>query len=101
MLRAPEKHWACPNCRYQHVTREARPHTPMHPCAGLAGFLSPLLPAGSTSRVYAVEREDYVGTDDVRRDENGRPVMAVITQHADGSNDTHVYAPTAHAVMST
>jgi hypothetical protein len=40
-------------------------------------------------RQVLVEREDYIGTSNAGR------VMAVRTEHADGSNDCTVYAPTA------
>jgi hypothetical protein len=42
-----------------------------------------------------VEREDYIGTQEVPVDANGRPVMSVITERPDGSNDTIAFAPTA------
>jgi len=55
----------------------------------------PLIEAGTKVKVTAVEREDYVGNEQVQLDPTGRPVMAVITEREDGSNDVSVYAPTA------
>jgi len=52
---------------------------------------------GIKARVTAVEREDYVGDETVQTGAGGRPVMAVITEYEDGSNDTTVYAPLAEA----
>jgi len=94
VLLDPTRHWECPNCPATDETHEARPHTRYHRCAGLAGLLAPMVPAGERANVRAVEREDYIGTDQVPLT-NGRPVMAVVTERADGSNDTAVFAPTA------
>lgn len=91
----PSKRWECPSCGLQHVTREPRPHTPMHPCPGLRGLLAPFVEVvgelkKNSVRHVAVEREDYIG------DEQGvGRVMAVRTERADGSNDCHVFAPAA------
>lgn len=99
----PTKFWQCPSCGLQHVTKEPRPHTPMHTCTSLKGMVAPFaeVPKGQTllkhSLVHRVDyREDYVGDEvGVATDEDGRPVMAIRTEKADGSNDTHVFAPTA------
>jgi hypothetical protein len=53
------------------------------------------VPAGTRCKVEAVEREDYVGGEDVQYDDDGRPIMAVVTTRDEG-NDVAVYAPTAH-----
>ena len=75
----------------------------MHPCARMAGLQVPLVQvthnrgirAGDVRHV-AVERQDWIGQDvGVRRDSDGRAVMAVVTERADGSNDCHVFAPIA------
>lgn len=50
----------------------------------------------SRCRVRAVEWGDYVGTASVRRDGIGRPVSAVLTERADGSNDALVFPSTVH-----
>jgi cephalosporin hydroxylase len=90
----PERHWACPNCPTTAVTRESRPHSQMHHCAGLAGLWAPMVSAGQRCKVEAEERADYVGDELVRTDMNGRPVMAVRTTRDDGE-DLAVYAPCA------
>lgn len=69
----------------------------MHPCPGLAGLTAPMVLKGSGARVFAVERADYVGKERVQLDGNGRPVMSVITERPDGSNDCIALAPTASA----
>lgn len=100
ILRAPEHHWACPNCSLTSISHEPRAHVQMHPCAGLAGLTAPMVPAAERgTRVIAVERQDYLGADQgrVRLDGNGRPVMSVVTERADGSTDAVVFAPTATA----
>lgn len=91
---APEHRWACPNCTQTDVTREPRPHTRFHTCAGLRGLTAPFLPAGTRARVEARDRDDYVGGDMVTTDGDGRPVMAVVTTRDDGE-DVAVMAPCA------
>lgn len=90
----PGQHWECPNCDVTAVTREARPHSQMHHCAGLAGLWAPMVPAGQRCKVAAAERQDYINGDIVRTDGEGRPVMAVRTTRDDGE-DLAVYAPCA------
>jgi hypothetical protein len=96
-LLQPERRWVCPNCTHTDVTREAEPHTRFHACRGLKGLTAPMVPAGSDCKVEAVEREDYVGSEQVQTDGDGRPVMAIVTTRADGSNDCAVLAPVATA----
>lgn len=72
---------------------DALPH---HRCTGMAGLMVPLVRQGHRANLLAIEREDYVGREDVLLDSNGRPIMAVEVQHPDGSTDRSVYAPTAH-----
>lgn len=69
--------------------------TEFHHCAGLASMWAPMVPAGTRCKSVAVEREDYVGDQDVRYDDDGRPIMAVSVVRDDGE-DRAVYAPTAH-----
>lgn len=98
----PTRRWGCPSCGGLHVTHEARPHVPMHPCPALRGLTAPYVEITGTeldphaARHRIVERDDYVGNEDVQTDNTGRPVMALATDRADGSNDQTVYAPTAH-----
>lgn len=100
ILEAPEHRWECPSCGQQDVTREARPHTRMHTCRKL-GIIAPMVEVhGTELRKHSVrhvvnEREDYVAGELVRRDAEGRPIMSIYTEREDGSNDCHVFAPTA------
>lgn len=102
LLTPPEKRWACPACTTTAVTRESRPHTEMHQCAGLGGLTAPMVEVHGTelpryaARHVLLDREDYVGPDIVRMHE-GRAVMALVTEHDDGHTDCTVYAPTAVA----
>jgi hypothetical protein len=68
----------------------------MHSCPGLNGLTMPMILEGSGSRTRVVEREDYIGNEDVALVDK-RPVMSVITDHPDGRNDLVVFAPTATA----
>ena len=92
---AVEQRWECPACGLADVTVEPRPHSRFHRCHALAGLAAPMVPAGTRAKVEAVERGDYVGTDDVQYDGNGRPIQAVVTTRDDGQDCT-VYAPCAH-----
>ena len=91
-----EHRWECPNCDATHVTHGSRPHTPFHSCRGLKGLTVPFVAAGTAAKVVPVERGDYVGSEDVQTDGEGRPVMSVVTTRDDGQDCT-VYAPTAVA----
>lgn len=91
----PLTHWHCPFCTATSVTREAQPHTRMHSCMALGGLTAPMLREGEDSRLVVNEREDYVGGEDVTVID-GRPVMSITTEHADGATDVAVYAPSAH-----
>ena len=94
LLRA-ETRWECPNCPAQHVTTEASPHIPFHPCPGLGGLLAPYVQAGTRCKVDAVEREDYAGGEaGLRADASGRVISAVVTTR-DGGQDCAVFPATA------
>lgn len=88
--------YECPRCTVTARIPAADPRTPMHNCAGLALMSVPLVPAGEHADVRLVEREDYVGSDDVQLDANGRPWMRAEVERPDGRTDVWVYAPTAH-----
>lgn len=91
----PPRQWVCPNCLEGDTTPWDTPNR-FHNCRALAGITAPMVPAGSGSRVRVVEREDYVGNSDVQYDGNGRPIMSIITDRPDGSNDCIALADTAH-----
>lgn len=88
------RYWVCPNCTVEDVTFETIPGIRMHSCPGLHGLTAPLVLKGTKAKVEAKEREDYIGSDDVRLHE-GRPVMSVVTTRDDGQ-DVAVFAPTAN-----
>lgn len=92
----PTRLWECPNCVTRARTTEPKPHTPFHQCPGLRGLSAPMVPAGTRAKVETVEREDYVGMDDVQVDGEGRPVMAIVTTRDEGQ-DRAVLAPCATA----
>lgn len=94
LLTLPPVRWVCPNCPVEAVTPGSTPNR-YHECPGLAGITAPMVPAGSGSRVRSVIREDYVGREIVQYDWYGRPIMSVVTERPDGSNDVAVLAPTA------
>ncbi len=87
----PEQRWVCPNCPQSAVTREAKPHTRFHACAGLHGLTAPLVREGELCEIRLKVREDYIGDETVTM-ADGKPVMAVETVREDG-NDITAYAP--------
>ena len=94
-LLTSEQRWTCPNCTLEQVTHEPRPHTRFHTCKGLRGLTAPMVPAGTRCKVELVERQDYIGTEQVRLDpERGRPVQSIVTTR-DTGQDAVVFAPTA------
>jgi hypothetical protein len=86
--------WYCPNCGLRDQTREPRPHSRFHVCPRLRGLTAPMLPVGVAAKVEARDREDYAGREVLTKDENGRPVMSVVTTRDDGT-DAIVFAPLA------
>lgn len=96
LLEPPVSRWECPNCDLTETSRTAARYVAYHSCPGLAGLNAPMVPAGTRAKITAREREDYVGSEDVQYDGNGRPIMQIVTERADGSNDVVVLAPTAH-----
>lgn len=88
-----QQRWVCPNCTAAAVTR-GQPNR-FHNCPGLRGLLAPMVREGVRCAVVAEERQDYIGREDVRLDNEGRPVMAVRTVRDDG-DDLAVFAPTAY-----
>jgi hypothetical protein len=91
-----ERRWVCPNCTFTDVTHEPEVHSRFHNCRGLKGLSAPMIPEGTTAKVEAREREDYVGDQQVQTDGEGRPVMSIVTTRADGQ-DTAVLAPVGTA----
>lgn len=89
-----QKRWECAN-QCGSTARTGDGKTPMHPCKNMAGLMTPLVPEGIAAKVEAVERQDFIGREQVQTDANGRPVMAVVTTRDDGQDCT-VFAPTAH-----
>lgn len=69
---------------------------PMHTCPGLGGMAVPYAPAGESSKVELLERQDYVRGDDVQRDDEGRVWMSAVVT-TDSREHVAVYAPCAHA----
>lgn len=93
ILQPPFKYWHCHNC--QEAARTVDDKIPYHYCGKLAlGLQIPLVPKGVASKIEVVERQDYIGGEVVQFDENGRPVMSVVTTRDEGQ-DCAVYPATA------
>ena len=94
ILLASEHHWVCPNCTFTDITHEAGVHTRFHSCAGLKGLTSPMVEEGISCKIESIEREDYIGLDEVQYDGDGWAISAVVTTRDEG-NDCAVLAPCA------
>ena len=57
-----------------------------HTCAGLHMLTAPLIRAGTSCKVEAELREDYLGTEIQATGDDGRPYMAVRTTRSDGDD---------------
>lgn len=91
-LLSAEQCWECNVCDFTDVTREAQPHSHLHPCAGMGGLMTPMVPAGTKAKVLKVIREDYMGGDVVQYDDERHPVSHVVVERDDG-NDVAALAP--------
>lgn len=90
----PMRRWECARaCGAMETRTDAE--TPFHNCPAMQGLTAPLVVAGARCKVEAVVREDYVGSEQVTYDGDGRPIMAVVTTRDDG-NDVAVMAPCAN-----
>lgn len=96
ILDAPVRRWHCPQCGHSDATREPKPHSRFHTCPRLGFMSAPMLPAGTKGKLEIVERQDYIGREDVQLSEDRRPIQSVVTTRDDGQDCT-VYAPTARA----
>ena len=89
------RRWYCPECKRTDVTNDDGKGARMHTCPRLHGLTVPMVREGIVAHIYTREREDYVGNERVQLDDRRRPVMSIITERPDGSNDAIVLAPTA------
>lgn len=89
------KYWDCKNCNSSAVTYDEK--IPMHPCMGIK--MIPLVPKGESSKIEVVEREDYIGKENVEL-VDGRPVMSVVTT-TDERQDTVIFAPCSQVGSKT
>ena len=96
LLNPPEQRWECPNCDFTDVTHTVcgpgEVASRFHPCRGLRGISAPMVPAGTRCKVEQIDREDYVGTEKVQIDGEGKPLMAVEVTRDEGT-DRAVYVP--------
>lgn len=90
-----EQFWECPNCPQVDKTTDPRAN-PFHRCRGLAGLTAPLVPAGTSCKVTAHEREDFIAGELVQM-HHGRPISQIRTTRDDGE-DCVILAPTARII---
>ena len=100
LLRPPFEDWFCPNCGLAERVKVLPPDSSrFHTCPALHMLTAPLLRAGVSAKVEAVEREDYLGGDIQATGDDGKPYMAVRTTRDEGQ-DVMVNAPTARGRIS-
>lgn len=99
LLSVPRRNWYCPNCHATATTQRPEVHTEFHICPKLGMMAVPMAEEGLKAKIVAHEREDYIGTEDVQYNADGRPIMSVTVTRDEGE-DCAVYAPTAHARVS-
>ncbi len=92
----PVRNWYCPSCYLTDQTKGAQYTNRWHPCPKLGGLTTPMLLEGVKGEHKAIMREDYVGSEKVQTDNEGRPVMNITTVR-DNGQDVTVFAPTATA----
>lgn len=79
--------WTCPNCPAAEVTPALPPNASRyHNCPGLHGLSAPLIRAGTSCKVTAEERQDYLGDDLQATGDDGKAYMAVRTTRDDGED---------------
>jgi hypothetical protein len=85
---------SCPECSTRLLFGDEIPKQPvLHKCSGHGGMLLPMVKDGTKATITLVEREDYVGREQVQMHE-GRPIMAAKVTRDDGE-DCVVFAPVA------
>jgi hypothetical protein len=100
VLLDPWTDWECPQCGLEQRTRPVPPNaTRMHTCPRLHDLTVPLTRAGSDCTIVAHEREDYLGKEEQRRGDDGRPYMNAVTEYADGHTDLAVFSPVARGYL--
>ena len=86
LLRAVTR-WECPNCDVTDATGPLPPNASrFHTCAGLHMLTAPLVRAGTSCKVEAEERADYLNGEVQAMGDDGRPYMAVRTTRDDGDD---------------
>lgn len=91
--------WECPACGKTTEVPGVYGKV-VHRCPKMGGMTTPYVRKGAKAKISLVHREDYVGNEIVQKDDQGRPVMAIVTEREDGI-DTRVFAPTAIGKGST
>ncbi len=85
--------WECPACgKTTEVPGDYG--KVVHRCPKMGGLTTPYVRKGAKAKLSLVMREDYIGSEKVQTDDEGRPVMAIVTER-DNGRDTRVFAPVA------
>jgi hypothetical protein len=79
--------WYCPNCSTAERTLPLPPNAArFHTCPGLHMLTAPLIRAGTSVKVEAEERADFLGGETQATGDDGKPYMAVRTTRDDGDD---------------
>jgi hypothetical protein len=98
ILSNPDKHWYCPECAREHVTKLSEPHTPLHQCPKLRGAWVPFVEEGIKARLKVNYREDYLKGNIATMDGDGNAIQSVQTQRDDGE-DCAIFATSVNLVL--
>jgi len=85
--------WECPACG-KTAQVSSRYGMVVHRCPKMGGMTTPYVRKGVKAKHELRLREDYVGDETVQTDDQGRPVMSIITTRDDGQ-DVRAFAPAA------
>jgi hypothetical protein len=100
LLRVPFDDWVCPNCGLTERTPALPPDSSRyHNCPRLHSLSAPLIRAGMSAKIEAVEREDVLGKQIQATGDDGKPYMAIRTEFADGVVNLNVNPGVARARM--
>src|ERR1039458_1204129 len=79
--------WYCPNCGLTDRTPPLAPGASrFHTCSKLHMLTAPLVRAGTSCKVEAEVRADYLGDEIQATGDDGKPYMAVRTTRDDGED---------------
>lgn len=87
--------WQCPSCGKE-TQVDGKYGAVVHQCPKLGGLTTPYVRKGVAAKHELILRQDFVGSEMVQTDDEGKPVMSIVTTR-DNGQDVRVFAPAAVA----